>query len=166
VTDYYLDASARVKRYTDESGSTWTRQITDPGARHTILLAEITLAEVAAALAAKQRAPGGITQEQRDRILSRFLQDCQEHFLLLPVDRPAIDRAVELTQKHRLRGYDAVQLASALVARETLQAENLSPPVFVARDGDLLVAAGVENLPLENPLDHANLDPPPASQQK
>jgi uncharacterized protein len=97
VTDYYLDASALVKRYTDESGSTWTRQITDPGARHTILLAEITLAEVAAALAAKQRAPGGITQEQRDRILSRFLQDCEEHFLLLPVDRPAIDRAVELT---------------------------------------------------------------------
>ncbi len=67
------------------------------------MLAPITLAEVATALAAKHRAPGGITQQQRDRALSRFLQDCDEHFLLLPVDWPVIDRAVALTQKHRLR---------------------------------------------------------------
>jgi predicted nucleic acid-binding protein len=79
VTDYYLDASAVVKRYADEAGSTWIRRITDPHAQHTILVAEITLAEVAAALAAKHRAPGGITREQRDRVLSRFLQDCAEH---------------------------------------------------------------------------------------
>ena len=90
MTDYYFDASAVVKRYADERGSTWVRQITDPAAQQTILLAEITLAEVAAALEAKQRAPGGITQEQRDRILSRFLQDCAEHFVLLSVDRPVI----------------------------------------------------------------------------
>jgi predicted nucleic acid-binding protein len=30
VTDYYLDASALVKRYADELGSAWIRQITDP----------------------------------------------------------------------------------------------------------------------------------------
>ena len=127
MTDYYLDASALVKRYADEAGSMWIRQITDAQAQHTILLAEITLAEVAAALAAKHRTPGGITQEQRDRVLSRFLQDCEEHFLLLPVDRPVIDRAVELTQRHRLRGYDAVQLATALVAGEALPAQPYLP---------------------------------------
>lgn len=120
MTDYYLDASALVKRYADEPGSTWIRQVTDPLTQNSVLIAEITLAEIAAALAAKHRAPGGITQEQRDRALSRFLQDCDEHFLLLPVDRPVIDRAVELTQNHRLRGYDAVQLAIALVTSETL----------------------------------------------
>ena len=60
MTDYYIDASALVKRYTRELGSTWGLQITEPSAQHTILLAEITLAEVAAALAAKQRAPGGL----------------------------------------------------------------------------------------------------------
>jgi predicted nucleic acid-binding protein len=59
VTDYFLDASAVVKRYADEAGSAWVRQITDPQAQNTILLAEITLAEVTAALAAKQRAPKG-----------------------------------------------------------------------------------------------------------
>jgi predicted nucleic acid-binding protein len=56
VTDYYVDASALVKRYAEESGSSWGRQITAPFAQHAILLAEITLAEVAAALAAKHRA--------------------------------------------------------------------------------------------------------------
>jgi uncharacterized protein len=155
VTDYYVDASALVKRYADESGSAWVRQISDPFAQQTILLAEITLAEVAAALAAKHRAPGGITQEQRDRVLSRFLQDCAEHFVLLPVDRPVIDRAVELTQRHRLRGYDAVQLATALVTAETLQMQNLSAPIFVAADGDLLAAAAAEHLLVENPLSHS-----------
>ena len=163
MTDYYLDSIALVKRYTDESGSTWIRQITDPQAQHTILLAEITLAEVAAALAAKHRAPDGITQEQRDRILSRFLQDCAEHFVLLPLDRLVIDRAVELTQRHRLRGYDAVQLATALVTAETLQVQNLSAPIFVAADGDLLTAAAAEHLSVENPRSHPEPTSPPES---
>ena len=153
MTEYYLDASALVKRYTDEAGSTWIRQITDPGAQNTVLLAEITLAEVAAAFAAKERAPGGIAPQQRDRALSRFLQDCDEHFLLLPVDRSVIGHAVELTQNHRLRGYDAVQLATALLASELLKSQDLSSPVFIASDDTLLDAAEAENLPIENPMD-------------
>lgn len=161
MTDFYFDASALVKRYADEPGSTWTRQVTDSCTQDTILIAEITLAEVAAALAAKHRAPGGITQQQRDRTLSRFLQDCDEHFLLLPVDRAVIDHAVELTQKHRLRGYDAVQLATAWVTDETLKSQNLSPLVFVASDDDLLTAAKSQNLPVNNPLDHTDMDPLP-----
>ncbi len=162
MTDYYVDASALVKRYADEFGSMWVRQITDPPAQHTILLAEITLAEVAAALAAKHRAPDG-TQEQRDRILSRFLQDCTEHFVLLPLDRLVIDRAVELTQRHRLRGYDAVQLATALVTAETLQVQNLFAPIFVAADGDLLTAAAAEHFSVENPRSHPEPTSPPES---
>ena len=152
MTDYYLDTSALVKRYTDEPGSDWIRQIIDLPADNCVLLAEITLAEVAAALAAKHRAPGGITQEQRDRALSRFLQDCDDRFLLIPVDRVVIDRAVGLTQAWRLRGYDAVQLATALVTGETLQSQNLDAPIFVASDTDLLTAAQAERLSVENPL--------------
>lgn len=73
MTGYCLDASALVTRYAEESGSAWVLHITDTPAQHTILLAEITLAEVGAAMAAKQRAPGGLTLEERDRALSRFL---------------------------------------------------------------------------------------------
>lgn len=155
MTDYYyLDASALVKRYADEPGSTWIRQITAPDSQSSILLAEVTLAEVAAALAAKHRAAGGITRDQRDRALSRFLQDCQD-FLILPVDRLVIDRAVELTQNYRLRGYDAIQLATALVTSDLLESQNLPPLGFVASDHDLLAAAAGEKLLTDNPLDHS-----------
>ncbi len=30
MSDYYLDASALMKRYVDEVGSTWVRQMTAP----------------------------------------------------------------------------------------------------------------------------------------
>jgi predicted nucleic acid-binding protein len=158
VSVYYLDASALVKRYTDESGSDWIRGITDPGAGNTVLLAEITLAEVAAALAAKHRTTGGITLQQRDRALSLFLQECDAHFLLLPVDRAVIERAVELTQSHRLRGYDAVQLAGALIAGEILRLRQISSPVFVASDDQLLAAAKGESLVTDNPMDHTGVE--------
>lgn len=158
MTDYFLDASAAVKRYADEAGSAWIRQISEPQAQNTILLAEITLPEVAAALAAKHRAPKGITLDQRDRVLSRFLQDCEDHFALLNVSRSVIDRAVELVQLHRLRAYDAVQLATALDASEIMQSQSLPVLTFVAADSDLLTAAVAERLPVENPLNYAHLD--------
>jgi predicted nucleic acid-binding protein len=56
LSDYFLDASALVKRYMTEASSKWVSQLTDPAANNTILIAEITMAEVAAALAAKHRA--------------------------------------------------------------------------------------------------------------
>jgi predicted nucleic acid-binding protein len=110
-----------------EAGSEWILTITEPTADHTIVFSELTLVEVAAALAAKQRAPYGFTQEERDRALSRFLQDCVEHFLLLQVDRGIIDQAVTLTQVHRLRGYDAVRLSTALIANDELVKQDHPP---------------------------------------
>ena len=158
MIDYFLDASAVVKRYADEAGSAWVRQITDPQAQNTILLAEITLVEVTAALAAKQRAPKGFTLEQRNRVLSRFFQDCDEHFTLVSIDRSVIDRAVDLAQRHRLRAYDAVQLATALEANAITQAQALPALTFVAADTDLVTAAAAEHLSVENPLNYTHLD--------
>jgi hypothetical protein len=152
MTIYYLDASALVKRYASEAGSDWVLTITESTADHTIVFSEITLAEVAAALAAKQRAPQGFTLEERDRALSRFLQDCAEHFLLLQVDRGIIERAVDLTQSHRLRGYDAVHLATALAANDDLVKQDHPPLTFVASDDDLLTAAQAEGIETNNPL--------------
>ena len=158
MSDYFLDASAVVKRYADEAGSAWVRQITDPQAQNTILLSEITLAEVTAALAAKQRAPKGITLEQRNRVLSRFYQDCDEHFTLVAIDRSVIDRAVDLALRHRLRAYDAVQLATALETSTITQAQGMAALICVAADTDLLTAAAAEHLSVENPLNYTHLD--------
>ena len=86
--------------------------------------------------------------------MARFLQDCDERFTILPVDRTVIDRAVDLTRHHRLRGYDAVQLARALMANETLVRARQDPLIFVSSDVDLLIAARNEGLAVGNPLDH------------
>lgn len=153
MTTYYLDTSALVKRYASEPGSGWIRSVTDAASGHTIVVSELALVEVSAALAAKQRAPHGITVDARDRALSRFLQDCAERFLLAQVERLVIDRAVALTQNHRLRGYDAVHLATALVANDDLVAASCPPVVFVASDHDLLSAAQAESLLIQEPSD-------------
>jgi hypothetical protein len=161
VRTYYLDASALVKRYTHEIGSEWIVAITGPTIEHAILFSEIALPEVAAAFPAKQRSPQGFTLRARDQALSSFLQDCVEHFSLLQVDREVIKRAVELTQFHRLRGYDAVHLATALIANDDLMQQSSPPVVFIAADNDLLDAAEAEGLKTCNPLDVSLTDTSP-----
>jgi predicted nucleic acid-binding protein len=70
------------------------------------------------------------------------------------VTRSIINRAVILTQTHTLRAYDAVQLATALEAHLTVTAGGLNGLTFVASDNALLVAATVEGLLIDNPLNH------------
>jgi predicted nucleic acid-binding protein len=154
VSYFYLGASAVVKRYRPETGSAWIESLTDPMAGHTTVLSEVTLVEVAAALAAKHRAPGGITLKERDDAVALFLSHCHTGYELIAVGRPLIDRAVIPTQNHKLRGYDAVQLATALAADEALTAAGLSQLTFVAADDDLVTAARAEGLAAENPNRH------------
>jgi predicted nucleic acid-binding protein len=152
VNVYYLDASALVKRYASETGSDWVVTVTDPTADHTVVFSAITSADVAAALAARQRGQPGFTAKDRDRALSRFLEDCAEYFLLLQVARGTINRAVGLTQSQRLRGHDAVHPSTALVANDDLVRQEHPPLVLVAGDHDLLAAAQAERLEVNNPL--------------
>jgi uncharacterized protein len=153
VTVYFADTSAIIKHYTPEPGSAWMTDLI-AASGNTIVLAEITLAEVGAAMAAKARASASLSFLQRDRDLSRFLQDCNDIYGLIALTRPIIDIAVALTQKHRLRGYDAVQLATALNLANTLQIQHLPDPIFATADADLIRAATAERLAAENPNDY------------
>lgn len=54
MTDYYFGASALVKRYAPEFGSDWVVEAAAAIHANALIASEITLAEVAAALAAKQ----------------------------------------------------------------------------------------------------------------
>jgi predicted nucleic acid-binding protein len=151
---FYLDTSAIVKRYFPEAGSGWVHTLADPAAGNNLLLCEATLAETAAAIAAKHRASGGITLAERDGILRRFLQHCDDEYILVPLNRAVINRAVLLTQSHRLRGYDAVQLAAALLVNAQYLAAGLPTLTFITADNDLLTAAVAEGLATDNPNAH------------
>lgn len=97
---------------------------------------------------------GGIMPEERDQCLYDFLHDCDTQYSLLTVDRFGINHAVVLTQTHKLRGYDAVQLATALTASSLLVQAGFARLTFIAADDDLLAAARAEGLPTENPNHH------------
>jgi len=89
MTAFYFDASALVKRYSPEIGTIWVQSLMVTSAGHSVLTAEFTLAEVAAAISAKQRASSGITMEERDRILAHFGFHCQREYQLFIVHLPA-----------------------------------------------------------------------------
>ena len=149
----FIDPSSLLKQYIREKGSDSVRSLIASPTTETIFVAEIALAEVAAVIAAKRRAPGGISDGMRQRILTRFLFDCKERYVLVKTDRPIIDRAVTLSQQYRLRGYDAVQLATALSLQAIFDSQVSNPMelICVASDLDLLVAASAERMTTLNP---------------
>jgi predicted nucleic acid-binding protein len=153
VTTYYADSSALVKRYVNEGGSDWIRAICDPTAGHFIALAHIGLVEIAAALAVKYR-QGHLPEPILDNLLRDLQRDGHEHYWLIDVDQEMVIRAIALTRRQKLRGYDAVHLACALFLRETLLDRGLSVPVLISADQELLAAAQAEGLPTDNPNAH------------
>jgi uncharacterized protein len=153
---YYFDASALVKYYVPEPGSTWVRQLLDARepirvqALHLIFVAEITRVEVAAGLAVIERI-GRIRRAERTREYQRFTSHLTHRYAIIPVTTEDFATAADLTQCHPLKAYDAVQLAIALRARVIVAGH---PFTFVSGDGTLLTAAQAESLSTENPFDH------------
>ena len=115
---FYFDASALVKYYVTEPGSTWVRQLIeeqDPASgriRHLIFVAESTRVEVAAGLSVIERL-GRISRSERDREYRRFTSQVAGRYAVIPLTTRDLQTAAQLTQHHPLKAYDAVQLAVA-----------------------------------------------------
>ncbi len=140
-----MDSSALVKRYVHEIGASWAKQIMDPAEGNAILVSDVAGVEVAAAPAAKHRAPQGIGQRQRNAAVALLLRRCGVEYRLVAITATVLDRAVKLTQNHRLRGYDVIQLSSALTANDVLLAQGHAGLFFVSADADLVLAASAVN---------------------
>jgi predicted nucleic acid-binding protein len=61
--------------------------------------------------------------------------------------------AAHLTQKHPLKGYDAIQLAAGLELNASLSKREMTM-VFVSGDQQLFNAAQAEGLTADNPFNH------------
>jgi hypothetical protein len=68
--------------------------------------------------------------------------------------KDTFDRAAQAARKHRLRAYDAVQLAVFLEVQQLHQQASLAPVTLVSADRDLNAAASAEGLPVEDPNTH------------
>src|SRR5262245_11521136 len=150
---YYFDSSALVKRYADETGSLWVRSLTDPEAGHAIFTAHITGIEVVAAMARKTRM-GELTAHEATTAISTFKSHFTTQYQIVRMTTEIVDRAMELAEQHRLRGYDATQLASALALRAELAASGISQLGFISADTELNDVAQAEQLSVQNPNEY------------
>ena len=112
----YFDASALVKRHVDERGS---RETLEFGAGAEVVATSlVSRAEVAAALAKAVRAK--LLDESEARAAQRAFAAQWPDIARIPVTEALVSRAETLAWQYGLRGYDAVQLASAVLFQESL----------------------------------------------
>ncbi len=139
----FFDTSALVKAYIREPGS---GEVLRALRRADPIVSRITHAELTCTIARTCR-DGGISEDERDEAWDR-MEDDFSTFEILEVRQAVLQRVRELAARHPLRGYDAVQLATALVTRQARTAI-----VFWSTDWALLTAARAEGLRVHQPTD-------------
>lgn len=107
----YLDTSSLVKLYVDEPGSPEVQQLVDQA--ELVTTSVVAYAEARAALARRRREkylkPAGYRR-------AKAALDADWHSILtLEVAETLAKSAGELAERHRLRGFDALHLASYLI---------------------------------------------------
>jgi len=147
---YFLDTSAIVKRYFLEPEHDWVVALCDSTQANRFYISQAALVEVVATICRKAREQS-IADEERDDLIETFRQDCRLAYIVWPVTNTTYTAAGNLCRTHRLRAYDAVQLACVLGLREEAMAAETSLPVFICADNGLIDMAVAEKLSIENP---------------
>ena len=136
----YVDTSTLIKLFIDEAGSAHAQDVWD--ASDVRASSRLVVVESRAALAAAARA--GRLGRAQHRAAKRELAALIDHLTLVEVTGELIADAAGMAEVERLRGYDAVHLASALL----VEAE-----VFTSADTALCEAAWRRGMHVANPLD-------------
>jgi predicted nucleic acid-binding protein len=151
VARYFLDSSVVVKRYVAETGSAWIRRLCAPAGGNALYAAHVMGAEVSAAIMRRVRR-GEITAV--DAAFPSLQAHLRTDYTPVYVTDALVQRAVDLTRRYPLRGYDAVHLASALQLAAECVALGIPAPIFVCADTDLNAAASAEGLAVDDPNAH------------
>jgi len=134
----YLDTSALIKRFVAEKGSPLIQAlVTRMGP---VATAKIAYAEVYAGLTRKRR-DGHLSARLYTQVCRQFEQDWPA-YIRVELRDEILGLARDLIQRHPLRGFAAIHLASALSLKGALGEEI----TFAAADERLLRAAEAEHL--------------------
>lgn len=150
MATYFLDTSAIIKRYIFEQGQSRVLSLCNPAQAHDLYISQAALVEVVAAICRRAREKS-ISITERDRLITLFRQDSEQGYNSWPVTTGLYNAAGNLCRSHRLRAYDAVQLACVLALRQYTLVNQAPEPIFVCADVGLLEIAGAEGLQFENP---------------
>ena len=135
----YQDTSSVLKCYVlDEVGVPETRRAVEQS--DFVATSLVAYTEVRAALARVER-EGRLGPEEHAIVLAEFKNDWRE-YIKVSISPSLIESAGELAERHALRAYDAVHLASAVTLRDSV----LDYVSFSSWDDDLTQAAVSEGL--------------------
>jgi predicted nucleic acid-binding protein len=133
----YLDTSSLIKLYIEENGSSEVERLVNEASL--VCTSVVAYAEARSALARLCR-EGGLTAEEH-ALAKADLDDDWIHYLALEVTSAVWRAAGDLAEKHALRGFDSLHLASFLY----LAGAGLGEPVrFSSFDDRLNGAARTE----------------------
>jgi predicted nucleic acid-binding protein len=145
--------AASSSRHVQEMGSHWFRTLADPGADNAIIMSRVGIIEVYSALNWRLRETS-LNPADYAQLADEFTLVCLSEYQVIEVTASTIDAARVLLERYPLRAYDALQLASAQVANQSLQAAGLPALTFLAADDRLLRAAEAEGFATDNPNLH------------
>jgi len=128
MSTYYLDTSAAVKLYVNESGSDWLRWLLSAPSQ-IVLSSYLLRVEIWSAFT-RRLSEGALTSAEYSRLCDWFTEQCATFYRFAPVSETIIRDACTLVERHRLRGYDAVHLATALAAKAR-QTEVCTPVIRI-----------------------------------
>ena len=150
MSQYFFDSSALVKRYVDESGTAWVVALTAPEAENVLIVAQIAQVEIVSSV--MRRAREGSLSERMARQTRLLVElDMARQYRIVALTGDIVERAEDLLERHVLRASDAIQLASALEARERIIVDAPGGLSFVSSDVRLLAAAASEGLTTIDP---------------
>jgi len=115
------------------------------GAINVIITSRVSIIEVYSAFNRRVR-ESSLSSVDYAQLAADFASIYGAEYQIVELTVAVADRARVLLEHYALRAYDAIQLASALITSEALQAAGLLGLVFLAADDRLLNAALAEGL--------------------
>ena len=134
----YLDTSSLVKLYVDEKDSGKVVEVVEASKVAATSIIAYTEARAAFARRFTEKA---FTERAYKRLTSFFNKDWK-NYMAVRIREELVQRAGDLAEKHALRGFDAIHLASAIILQEELS----SPVTFSCSDHKLQNASKKEKL--------------------
>jgi predicted nucleic acid-binding protein len=150
VTCYFLDSTAFIKLFVQETGTEAIIQLMEATEDNRKLISAGTPLEVYAALKRRERS-GGLAAADSEAARS-ILRVEAARMVQQPLNPAVLEAARRILDRHELSSTEALQLAAAIVAREMFQGMTI---VFVASDERLLEAARGEKFEILDPTSHS-----------
>jgi len=151
VSCYFFETTALSKLFVREAGTEALIHLMSNTEDNGKLISAVSPLEVYAAIKRRERA-GDIPADQAAEALD-ILRMESARMVQQPLNPAVLEAARQLIDRiPALRSGDALQLASAVVAREMFHGMEIT---FVSADQRLLAAAASEGFPTLNPVDEA-----------